>query len=144
MVKPPMLPKHRAVVEALTARYERDPDVLALIVIGSVARGEAHLAVDSYFYLEDYAGLPGIPPLVFTWEIECIQTYGDDHSVAGANVLVDLDRAPIPRTPGQQVSRSYLMTVRPLDAPPRFSSRTALTSKWASKDASLTSEGEQQ
>ncbi|MDP9353668.1 MAG: nucleotidyltransferase domain-containing protein [Chloroflexota bacterium] len=37
-----MLESHRLIVERITQRYRSDPDVLALIVIGSVARGEAH------------------------------------------------------------------------------------------------------
>ena len=36
-----MLPQHRTAIEALRRRYEADENVLALIVVGSVARGDA-------------------------------------------------------------------------------------------------------
>ena len=36
-----MPPEHERAIEQLRARYERDPNVLGLIVIGSVARGDA-------------------------------------------------------------------------------------------------------
>lgn len=37
-----MLDNHRQIIERLTQQYRADPDVLALIVQGSVARGDAH------------------------------------------------------------------------------------------------------
>lgn len=52
-----MLDTHRRIVERMTERYRADPDVLALIVIGSVARGEAHERsdVDAISILSDEA-----------------------------------------------------------------------------------------
>ncbi len=52
-----MLETHRQIIDRMTQRYRADPDVLALIVIGSVARGDAHehSDVDAIAILTDEA-----------------------------------------------------------------------------------------
>lgn len=52
-----MLAIHRDLIDRMQARYQADPDVLALIVIGSVARGEAseRSDVDALAILSDAA-----------------------------------------------------------------------------------------
>ncbi len=64
-----MLESHRRIVERMTQHYRSDPEVLALIVIGSVARGDAHehSDVDALVILTDEAyaryQASDIPPL---------------------------------------------------------------------------------
>ncbi len=52
-----MLETHRQIIDRMTQRYRADPAVLALIVIGSVARGDAHehSDVDAIAILTDEA-----------------------------------------------------------------------------------------
>jgi predicted nucleotidyltransferase len=63
-----VLASHRKVIEGMAERHQPDPDVLALIVIGSVARGEAteHSDVDALAILTDGAFArrfpSGLPP----------------------------------------------------------------------------------
>jgi hypothetical protein len=52
-----VLATHRDIVGRMTDRYRADPEVVALIVIGSVARGDAspHSDVDAVVILKDEA-----------------------------------------------------------------------------------------
>ncbi len=42
---------HHAAIDKLTARFQPDPRFLALLIIGSIARGEARADSDIDFYL---------------------------------------------------------------------------------------------
>src|SRR5215211_5029112 len=52
-----MYPHHRRAIQGLIARFQPDPTVLALIIIGSVARGDARAEsdVDCYLLVDDPA-----------------------------------------------------------------------------------------
>jgi hypothetical protein len=52
--------------------YEQHPPPAGVVEGGSV-RGEVSLGVDPFFYFEELAKLPGIPPLVYRWHIERIE-----------------------------------------------------------------------
>jgi hypothetical protein len=52
--------------------YQQEPPP-ARVVQGMSVRGEVVLGVDPFFYFEELAKLPGMPPLVYGWHIERIE-----------------------------------------------------------------------
>ena len=79
-----MLPQHRETIDGMERRYRADPDLLALLVIGSIARGEAteHSDVDAIAILADDAFARRFPTGRPTRTIEELSWFAGDPPVA--------------------------------------------------------------
>lgn len=73
---------------------------------GVAVTGELYLGIDPFFYFEKLSGIPGIPPLIYEWQIEGIQMetapFVDSFEASGRKIRIrdqtKLRRVPVTRT----------------------------------------------
>jgi hypothetical protein len=90
---------------------------------GNTVSGTVALEVDGFPYVEEYAGLPGIPELVYAWRIDRVM-----RSVGERYEAVERTDA-FGRDAGRMAW--YVLNCALLDNPPGFGSRTATVAQKA-------------
>lgn len=101
------------------------------IRVGDFIAAEIYLGIDPFFYFETLYGLPGIPPLIYTWKISAIDLQTaplvEARDASGQKVLIrdekKLGYRPIAKTDAwndDEGNAEYVLTCALLSNPPKF------------------------
>lgn len=104
----------------------REDSVPHYMKIGTIVSGEIYLGIDPFFYFEDLYKRPGIPPLIYEWELQEIMMETAPYKRnASRNAFVrdasQLHRIPLTKTDASNDDNGngdYVLICRKTDAPP--------------------------
>jgi hypothetical protein len=108
---------------------KKPPDA---VQIGGLVRGRIRLGLDPFFYFEDLAKRPEMPPLIYSWIIAEIRRQVAPLILKGGVWVRDPERHGWERQPKTDAWQDddgvaeYLLTCRLLDLPPKDRSSTAI------------------